>query len=77
MTQGAMNPTALINEIKNLAEQFKHPSVEIPKIIEARKQDVDTLIEATRSLLDGAHALTAKEADLLRNAVDEVSSVVK
>lgn len=77
MMQNAMNPTTLINEIKNLAEQFKHPSVEIPKLIEARTKDIDTLIDATRALLDGAQSLTAKQADMLRHAVDELSAMMK
>ena len=77
MMQNAMNPTTLINEIKNLAEQFKHPSVEIPKLVEARTKDIDTLIDATRAVLDGAQSLTAKQADVLRHAVDELSAIMK
>lgn len=77
MTQGSMNPTALLSEIKNLAEQFRHPSVEIPKLIEARKKDIDTLIDATRTLLDGAQSVTGKQADMLRHAVDELSALIK
>src|SRR5271157_5148413 len=57
--------------------QFKHPSVEIPKLIEARTKDIDTLIDATRAVLDGAQSLTAKQADMLRHAVDELSAMMK
>jgi phasin family protein len=77
MIQNPVNPTAVINQIKNLAEQFKHPSAEIPKLIEARQKDIETAIEATRTLLDGAQSLTGKQAQMLRQAVDELSSMLK
>lgn len=75
MLSKTMDAVTLLSELRKLMDHFKTPSVQVQKLIEARRKDFDVLIEATRATLDGAQSLTAKQTELLHGAVDELSGI--
>jgi phasin family protein len=72
-----MDAVTLLSELRKLIDQFKTPGAQVQKLIEARQKDFDVLIEATRTSLDGAQSLTAKQTELLHGAVDELSGILQ
>jgi phasin family protein len=72
-----MDAVSLLSELRKLTDQFKAPGVHVQKLIEARRKDFDVLIQATRTTLDGVQSLSAKQAELLHGAVDELSAILQ
>jgi phasin family protein len=75
MLNKTMDAVTLLSEIKKLADYLKSPGADVRQAIEARQKDFETLIAATRTTLDGAQVLTAKQSELLRGTIDELSRV--
>ena len=75
MLHKTMDAVTLLSELRKSIEQFKTPGVHVQKLIEARQKDFDVLVEATRTTLDGAQSLTAKQTELLHGAIDELSGI--
>jgi phasin family protein len=72
-----MDAVTLLSELRKLIDQFKTPGAQVQKLIESRQKDFDVLIQATRTSLDGAQSLTAKQTELLHGAVDELSGILQ
>jgi phasin family protein len=72
-----MDAVTLLSELRKLIDQFKTPGTQVQKLIESRQKDFDVLIQATRTSLDGAQSLTAKQTELLHGAVDELSGILQ
>ena len=77
MLNKTMDAVTVLSELRKLIDQFKTPGAQVQKLIEARQTDFDVLIEATRTSLDGAQSLTAKQTELLHGAVDELSGILQ
>jgi len=55
----AANPFA---EFNKLFEQFKLPGFDVPAVMEARRKDVEALIAANQTAVQGIQALAQKQA---------------
>ena len=73
MLKKTMDAVTLAGELKELIDQFKTAGRPVQQLIEARGKDFEVLIEATRTTLDDVQSLAAKQTELLRGAVDELS----
>jgi phasin family protein len=70
-----MDAVRLACELKKLIDQFNTAGMPVQQLIEARGKDFEVLIEATRTRLDDVQSLAAKQTELLRGAVDELSDL--
>jgi phasin family protein len=72
-----MDAVTLACELRKLIDHFKTAGMPVQQLIEARGKDFEVLIEATRTTLDDVQSLAAKQTELLRGAVDELSEVLR
>src|SRR5258708_8475351 len=68
----AANPFA---EFTKLFEQFKLPGFDVPAVMEARRKDVEALIAAHQTAMQGMQALAQKQAEKLRTTLTELQSL--
>src|ERR1700761_1227796 len=68
------NPFA---EFNKLFEQFKLPGFDVPAVMEARRKDVEALIAANQTAVQGIQALAQKQAEMLRSTLAELQDVAQ
>jgi phasin family protein len=72
-----MDAVTLACELKKLIDQCNTAGMPVLQLIEARGKDFEALVEATRTRLDDVQSLAAKQTELLRGAVDELSDLLQ
>ena len=69
----AANP---FGEFTKMLEQFKLPGFDVPAIMEARRKDVEAMVTANQTALQGMQSLGQKQAEMLRTTLGELQSLV-
>lgn len=59
------------------AEQFKVPGVDSKALIESQRKNVEAMTQANRVALEGVQAIAQRQAEILRQAMEEGSKVVR
>lgn len=72
-TKSDANPNPF-SELVKMFEQFKVPGVDMSAIAEARRKDIEALVEANKTAYEGMQALANKQAEMLRQAVEGIQS---
>ena len=68
------NPFA---ELTKMIEQFKLPGIDMSAIVEARRKDVDALVEANKAVYEGMQALASKQTEMFKQAVQDIQDAAK
>jgi phasin family protein len=68
------NPFA---EFNKMFEQFKLPGFDVPAVMEARRKDVEALITANQTAVQGMQALAQKQAEMLRTTLTELQELAQ
>jgi phasin family protein len=76
-TQPAMDMSNAVDNLTKMLEQFKLPGVDTKEILDARRKDVDALVQANKAIYEGMQALANKQGELLRTAMADIQAAVK
>jgi phasin family protein len=69
--------TAPFVDITKIMEQFKLPGIDMSAILEARRKDIEALTHANKIAVDGLQSLAEKQAEILRETMEEAQSAIK
>ena len=72
-----MDMTHAFGDLTKMLEQFKVPGVDTKEIVDARRKDIDALVQANQAIFDGMQALANKQGELLKAAMADIQSAVK
>lgn len=75
--QTAMDMSNAFGDLTKMLEQFKVPGVDTKEIVEARRKDIDALVQANQAIYDGMQALANKQGELLKKAMQDIQSAMK
>ena len=75
--QPAMDMSNAVGDLTKMLEQFKLPGVDTKEIVEARRKDIDALVQANQAIYEGMQALANKQGELLQKAMADIQSAVK
>ena len=75
--QPAMDMSNAFGDLTKMFEQFKVPGVDTKEIVEARRKDIDALVQANQAIYEGMQALANKQGELLKKAMEDIQSAVK
>lgn len=64
-------------DLTTVLEQFKIPGVDMSSFIEARRKDVQALVDANKAAYDAMQALARTQADMLTQAMQGVQESAK
>ncbi|WP_353150342.1 TIGR01841 family phasin [Pollutimonas bauzanensis] len=53
-------------------EQFKVPGVDMSAIADARRKDIEALVDANKAVYEGMQALANKQAEILKQAMEGI-----
>jgi phasin family protein len=73
----AMDMSNAFGDLTKMLEQFKLPGVDTQEIVEARRKDIDALVQANQAAYEGMQALANKQGELLKTAMEDIQSAVK
>ncbi len=73
----AMDTQSAFADLTKMIEQFKLPGIDTDEIVAARRKDVDALIEAHQAAHDGMQALANRQAEMLKEAMQDIQASVK
>jgi phasin family protein len=75
--QPAMDMSNAFGDLTKMLEQFKLPGVDTKEIVEARRKDIDALVQANKAIYEGMQALANKQGELLQTAMADIQAAVK
>jgi phasin family protein len=76
-SQPSFDISNAFGDLTKMLEQFKVPGVDAKEVMEARRKDVDALVQANQAIYEGMQALANKQGELLRAAMEDIQSAVK
>lgn len=63
--------------LTKMFEQFKVPGLDMGSMIEARRKDMDALIEANKSAYESMQAVARKQTEILTHAMESLQTYAK
>jgi phasin family protein len=63
-------------DIAKMLEQFKLPGIDVAALVDARRKDIEALVAANRLALEGAQTLGQKQADMLRQTLEQARAAI-
>ena len=73
----AMDMSSAFGDFTKMLEQFRLPGVDTKQIVEARRKDIDALVQAKQAIYEGMQALANKQAELMKRAMEDIRSAVR
>ncbi len=73
MTQD-INP---FSEVTRMLEQIKLPGVDMSAVVEARRKDIEALVEANRTAYEGMQTLARKQTEMLTQALQGIQQAAQ
>ncbi len=68
---------SFVDMFKSFGEQLKMPSVDVDKIIEHHRRNLETLEKTAKAATSGASDLMAKQRDMLQETLREVTEMAQ
>jgi phasin family protein len=68
----ATNP---FGDFTRMLEQFKLPGFDVPAIMEARRKDMEALVQANQTAFQGMQSLAQTQTEMLRTTLGEMQSL--
>ena len=59
-------------DLTKMFEQFKVPGVDMSAIVDARRKDIEALVEANKAAYEGMQALASKQAEMFQQAMQGI-----
>ena len=69
-----LNPFA---DLTNMLEQFKIPGLDMAPIVEARRKDMEALVEANKSTFESMQAMARKQTEILTQTMQALQESAK
>ncbi len=64
-------------DVTAMIEKFKLPGIDMSALVDARRKDIDALVEANRAAYEAMQALATKQSDMLTQAMQGIQASVK
>jgi phasin family protein len=64
-------------DMKNMLEQLKMPGIDMGAILEARRKDVEALVEANKSAYEAMQAIARKQTEMMTESMQVMQEAAK
>ena len=71
------NASKPFDDVKKMLEEFKLPGVDIPAIVEARRKDIEALVDANKSAYEAMQALALRQTEMATQAMQGIQEAAK
>lgn len=73
---GDFDPTKMADEFAKMATKYKLPGVDMNAIVDSQRKNLEALTAANRVAIEGVQAVAKRQAQILQETMDEVSSAL-
>ncbi len=73
---GEFDPTKMADEFAKIAAKYKMPGVDMSAIVDSQRKNLEALTAANRVAMEGVQAVAKRQAEILQETMDEVSTVL-
>lgn len=64
-------------DMQKMLEQFKMPGIDMSAIVEARRKDIEAVVEANKAAYEAMQALARKQTEMLTQAMQGIQQTAK
>ena len=66
-----------MTDITKMFEQYKMPGIEVEKLVDAQRKNIEAITSATRVAFEGMQAIMQRQGEILRQSMSEASAVMQ
>lgn len=74
---GEFDPTKMADEFAKMATKYKLPGVDMNALVDSQRKNLEALTAANRVAIEGMQAVAKRQAEILQETMDEVSSALE
>jgi phasin family protein len=71
------NPFGALPDLTKVLEQFKVPGIDTQEILDARRKDIEALMQANQAIYQGMQAMANKQGELMQAAMADIQNAMK
>ena len=73
----ATTPQNPFGDVSKMMEKFKVPGIDMTAIIEARRKDIEAVVESNKAAMAAMQAMASKQAEMLTSAMQDIQANAK
>jgi phasin family protein len=73
----ASTPQNPFGDVSKMMEKFKVPGIDMTAIIEARRKDIEAVVESNKAAMAAMQAMAGKQAEMLTSAMQDIQANAK
>ena len=66
-----------MTDITKMFEQYKMPGIEVEKLVDAQRKNIEAITSANRVAFEGMQAIMQRQGEILRQSMSEASAVMQ
>ena len=71
------DPKKMSDEFTKMTKTYEMPKIDVDALLEVQKKNFDALSAANQVAVEGAQALTKRQAEMMQSALEEVSKMIE
>ena len=73
----ASSPQNPFGDVTKMLEKFKVPGVDMTAIIEARRKDIEAVVESNKAAMQAMQVMASKQAEMFTAAIQDIQANAK
>lgn len=73
----SFDPSKLAEEMTKMLGQYKIPGVDMDTVVASQKKNVEALVAANRTVVEGVQAVMKRQAEMMQEAMAEMTKAVE
>lgn len=73
----ANTPQNPFGDVTKMLEKFKVPGIDMTAIIEARRKDIEAVVESNKAAMQAMQAMASKQAEMFTSAMQDIQANAK
>lgn len=66
-----------ITDVSKMFEQYKMPGIEMEKLVDAQRKNIEAITSANKVAFEGMQAIMQRQGEILRQSMSEASTVMQ
>lgn len=73
----SFDPSKVAEEVTKMLGQYKIPGVDMDTVVASQKKNVEALVAANRTVVEGVQAVMKRQAEMMQEAMAEMTKAVE
>ena len=73
----SFDPSKMAEEMTKMLGQYKIPGVDMDSVVASQKKNVEALVAANRTVVEGVQAVMKRQAEIMQEAMGEITKAVE